>query len=104
MSVTIYNLTYTNVTLLRRALHISRFSRHGNKISQAVGRETHPGDIIINGTGPGFPGAVWEAEELIPALRCPQVSARDHFESQLGEGSVIQSAKFGRVCQLSPHS
>lgn len=54
---------------------------HSNKISQPVGRETHPGDIIINGTGPGFPRAVWEAEELIPALRCPQVSAWDHFES-----------------------
>lgn len=33
-------------------------------------------------------------EELIPALRCPQVSARDHFESSWVEGSVIQSAKF----------
>lgn len=43
---------------------------HSNKISQPVGRETHPGDIIINGTGPGFPRAVGEAEEQRRAHSC----------------------------------
>ena len=58
---------------------------HSNKINQPVGRETHPGDIIINGTGPGFQRSAWEADgqkgARIPALRCPQVSARNLFES-----------------------
>lgn len=58
---------------------------HSNKISQPVRKGTYPWDIVIHGTGPGFRRSVWEADEQsrahIPALRCPQVSARDHFES-----------------------
>lgn len=80
---------------------------HSNRISQPVGRETHPGDIIINGTGPGFPRAVWEAEEQRGAHSCTEMPSGLCMGSlwiQLSEGSVTQSAKFGRVCQLSPRS
>lgn len=84
---------------------------HSNKISQPVGRETHPGDIIINGTGPGFPWAVWEAEEQRGAHSCTEMPSGLCMGSlwiQLSEGSVIQSAKFGRfvnyllVVNISP--
>lgn len=57
---------------------------HSNKISQPVGRETHPGDIIINGTGPGFPWAVQEAQEQRGAHSCTEMPSglcKDHFES-----------------------
>lgn len=79
---------------------------HSNKISQPVGRETHPGDIIINGTGPGFPGAVGgRGAERSSFLHSDALGSLNRITlNPAEEGSLTQSAKFGRVCQLSPRS